>query len=207
MLDYIKTHSKIILGIVVTVLILFLGIRYAYTTIAAQEAELQKAKLLTEEQAMDAARVRAQLSISKKNAEMLAEEVKRVSEGKVHYITTFVQPSATVEEAAVEIKDKINANDQTLPSSATAHTDTTHVVPQQVNGDWQVSVYKTNLYKNWELSTGLGVHGSDTYIPIEAQRNFDKNHAVSFEYHLGGNKKGYEVKYTIMTDKPFFGLF
>ena len=54
--------------------------------------------------------------------------------------------------------------------------------------------------------TGYGQHGGDRYIPVELQRNFSKDAAVSVEYHYGGDKKGFEVKYTRKTDK-LFGLF
>jgi len=72
-----------------------------------------------------------------------------------------------------------------------------------VNEEFGVGVYKNNNYRNWEWSGGYGQHGGDQYIPIELQRNFSKDAAVSYEHHFGGNSSGWEVKYTRKTDKLF----
>lgn len=52
----------------------------------------------------------------------------------------------------------------------------------------------------------LRQHGDDRYIPVELQRNFSKDAAVSAEYHYDGNESGWELKYTKKTGK-LFGLF
>lgn len=41
-------------------------------------------------------------------------------------------------------------------------------------------VYK----KNWEVSTGLGVHKGDLYIPIGIQRNYAPDKAIAAEVHM-----------------------
>jgi len=73
--------------------------------------------------------------------------------------------------------------------------------------NYDVGVFNVNNYRAWELSIGYGQHGGDHYIPVELQRNFSMDAAVSVEYHYGGvHEKGFEVKYTRKTDK-LFGLF
>ncbi|MBP2625576.1 MAG: hypothetical protein H6Q68_287 [Firmicutes bacterium] len=41
------------------------------------------------------------------------------------------------------------------------------------------------------------------YVPLELQRNFSKDAAVSIEYHAGGREKGVEAKYTRRIDNLF----
>lgn len=63
---------------------------------------------------------------------------------------------------------------------------------------------KQEYKKNWELSIGVGSHEGDTYIPIELQRNYAKDKALSIEIHLDAEDlakmkpvvDGWEVKHT-----------
>jgi hypothetical protein len=56
----------------------------------------------------------------------------------------------------------------------------------------------------WELSTGIGVHDKDVYVPLELQKNYKINRALSAEVHLDAEKlvqgqlkvTGGEVKHT-----------
>lgn len=172
------------------------------------EAALQKATVLTADQATNINYLQNALNESKQNAEMLAAKVKAAQEGKLQPVTTFYVQAETPQRAAADVADRINSKDQTLPPQALANTDRTLSVPQQVkqpNGSsqWQVGVYKVNNYRNWEWSAGIGQHGGDWYVPVELQRNFSKDAAASVEYHALGKKKGWEASYTRMTDKPF----
>lgn len=206
MWDIIKDKSKswgmfLVLALVVIVIIYF-----AWQHLQNKETQLQKATVLNQQQVQAVAALQSELTISKQNAEMLANQVKAAIAGKSQPIVTFVQPAANVEQAAVNVQERINTGDATLPAAALAKTDRTVVTPQKVTQkdgttSYQVGVYKTNLYRNWEVSAGYGRHGGDTYVPIEVQRNFDKVHSVSIEYHAFGENTGYEVKYTIRTDK------
>lgn len=67
-----------------------------------------------------------------------------------------------------------------------------------------MGVFKVNNYRNWEWTVGYGKHGGDHYIPVELQRNFSKDAAVSYEQHFEGEKSGFEIKYTRKTDKLMF---
>lgn len=63
---------------------------------------------------------------------------------------------------------------------------------------------KQEFKKNWEISSGVGSHEGDVYIPIELQRNYAKDKAVSVELHLDAEDllkahprvNGWEVKHT-----------
>ena len=60
----------------------------------------------------------------------------------------------------------------------------------------QQELDKKIFKKNWEIGVGIGVHAGDKYVPVEIQRNFKVNQAVSIEAHLGTLKvTGGEIKY------------
>lgn len=206
MWDIIRGKAKSIGMFLVLALVVIGVIYFAWQHVQKREAELQKATVLTQQQAQNVADLQSELTISKQNAEQLSDQVKAAIAGRIQPVVAFVQPASTVDQAAVNVQERINNGDVTLPSAALAKTDRTVVVPQQVaqkdgTKDWQVGVYKVNNYKNWEISGGIGRHGDDTYVPIEARRNYDKVHSVSYEQHVGGDKLGWEAKWTVRTDK------
>ena len=206
MWETIRNRGKSI-GMVLIAAAVAIGIIYfAWQHVQNREAALQRATVLTQQQAQTVTDLQSELTISKQNAELLADQVKAAIAGQNQPVVTFVQPASTVEQAAVKVQERINAGDTTLPAAALAKTDRTAVVPQQVtqkdgSKDWQVGLYKINNYKNWETSGGIGRHGDDTYVPIELRRNYDKVHSFSYEQHLGGDKPGWEAKWTVRTDK------
>lgn len=181
-------------------------IYFAWQHVQNKEAELQRVTVLTQQQAQTVSDLQSELTISKQNAELLADQVKAAVAGRIQPVVTFVQPAASIEQAAVNVQGRINTGDTTLPSAALAKADRTVVTPQEVKKsdgttEYKVDVFKTNLYRNWEWSAGIGRHGDDTYVPIELRRNYDKVHSFSYEQHLGGDKAGWEAKWTVRTDK------
>ncbi|MBU2702260.1 hypothetical protein Ga0466249_003387 [Sporomusaceae bacterium BoRhaA] len=207
------------------VLILLLIVYFAWQKHAETEAKLQQATLLSSQQAKDVNVLQNLLNESKQNAQMLADFISRAQSGKVQPVTNFVVAAGSSDQAAQQVATRINQDDPTLPLEALEKTDRTIVttVPtteQQkieidkqnaqngttLNDQYQVQVYKNNNYRNWEWSAGYGQHGGDRYVPVEVQRNFSKDAAVSYEQHVGGHQSGFEVKYTVKIDK-LFGLF
>ena len=170
---------------------------------ASQEARLQQATVLTDQQAKDINYLQNALGESKQNAELLAKAVADAQAGKLQPEVKFIVQAPTVQTAAEKVTDQINKQDKTLPPLALEKTDRTVVVPNEQRtpeANWDVGVFKVNDYRNWEWSAGYGQHGGDKYVPIELQRNYSKDAAVSYEHHFGG-KPGFEVKYTVKTDK------
>jgi hypothetical protein len=141
--------------------------------------------------------------MSEQNAKAVKDYYDKALAGKVAPVNTFVVAAPTIDQAAGQVTDRINQKDPTLPPAALAPSDRTAVVSQPTNQQYQVGVYKINTYRNWEWSAGYGQHGGDRYIPVEVQRNFTKDRALSYEHHFGGKQSGFEVKYTVMTDKLF----
>ena len=79
------------------------------------------------------------------------------------------------------------------------------------DANFDVAVFKTNLYRNWDISTGIDTHDGSVYIPVELQRNYSKDHAIAAEIHIklsgkDDSKKvnGGEVKWVVKTDNVFW---
>ena len=186
MSEYWEYYKKTIITILL-VIVTVGGLIYAgYSYYKHSEERLAKAITLTQEQALDIATLKQKLSISQQNAEALQGQIKNVIAGKVKPVATFTQQADTVEDAAVDVQERINNNDQTLPAEALEKTDRTAVVPQKLDTktDWEVGVYKINLRKKWEFGGGVGVQDSDPYIVAAVKNNYTKNRAVSVEVHL-----------------------
>ncbi len=203
-----KTKIAACGGAVLLVVALIGGLVWLWQKNNANEEALQKAAVMTAAQAASSDYWQNQLNMSKQNADAAVAAVKAAQTGNLAPSVTFVQQSPTVGQAADTVAQRINAKDATLPPAALAKTDRTTVVPQQVtqkdgSQEWQVGVYKVNNYRNWEWGVGVGVQDGKRYVPIEIQRNYSRDRAVSAEYHVGGGG-GYEVKYKVMTDKLFF---
>lgn len=228
MFNQITARRKIILSLILIVVVLALCSAgyFAWQKNADSESRLQQATVLSQQDAQDKNVLQNELKISKENAEMLAKFIKDAQTGKVQPVNYFTVQAPSVEVAAEQVASRINKKDPTLPKDALGDSDNTVVVPGELNDkqksevkkqneknkkqdkplvseEFGVSVYKNNNYRNWEWSAGIGVHGGDRYAPVELQRNFSKDAAVSMEYHVGGHEKGYEVKYTRKTDKLF----
>lgn len=211
MFNNIKANMKTFAGIAIAIIIVVACVIFAWNRIQHAEEEAQKAKVLTQEQAVSAETLKNELNISKQNAEMLAKQIVAAQSGKLQPTITFVQQAPTVEKAAEAVAERINNNDVTLPKGATEKTDRTVVTPQEVTNkdgtkDWQVGVYKYNSYRNWEWSAGIGVHDGETYVPIGLQRNYSKDAAIEAEVHVDKEMSvsGGEIKYVRKTDKLFF---
>ena len=97
-------------------------------------------------------------------------------------VASFSVSAPTLELAAEQVAERINKQDATLPPIALEKTDRTAVVKN--DNEYKVDVLKINLDKAWEVSTGIGSHRGDAYIPIGLQRNYAPHKAVEAEVHL-----------------------
>lgn len=211
-----KYSRYIIIGAVLLLIIAGCVAYYFYHKHTAAESELKQVVTLTEQQATDINYLRNELNMSKQNAEALAAEVERVKTGKVQPVVSFSVQAPTVQAAAENVKNRINAKDPTLPPETLADTDRTLSVPQQVkqpdgSQSWQVGVYKVNNYTNWYIGAGVGWHKGDFYIPVAAQRNFSKDAAIEAQAHINPSDikdiNGGQVMYKRAVNKLFFGVF
>lgn len=135
--------------------------------------------------------IEQKLDINKQNAEALSKEIVYVE--KPVYITKVVAENQ--EEALEKVQEAYDK--QEFPPLAYENTDRTLIAPKS---EYEVGVYKVNLYRNWEIGTGIGVHDKDFYIPLSIKRNYDRSHSVEAEIHYDPNETkidGYELKYNI----------
>lgn len=213
LLDNLTARGKIVLSLILIVTLLVLcGAGYLAWQKHSDTAEkLQQATVLSQQQAQDKNVLQNKLDLSNQNAEMLANFIKQAQVGQVQPINHFTVQAPTVQVAAENVADRINAKDPTLPPQALEKTDNTIVTPNinktpQTNYD--VAVFKNNNYRNWEWSAGYGQHDGDGYIPIGLQRNYSKDKAIDVEVHLDVDNikkvSGWEVKQVWKTDKLFF---
>lgn len=227
MFTWLKDKFSFIGSHMTTILILFLMLAigciiYQYNE---HESKMSRATVLSEQQASDINVLRNTIkNLNKENAEILASKVIDVNAGKIKPVDTFTVTAQSPEQAAVDVGNRINSHDVTLPPSALEPTDITLIYPHLLNSKEQqkakdtgqntqygVNVIKSNNYKGWYWSYGLGVHEGDWYVPVGLQRNFDKNHAAEVKVHVEPEGitpsdmkiRGGEINYKIATNKPF----
>lgn len=204
-----KAVAVLIILLIVSIFALCGAGYFAWQKHSDTTAKLQQAEVLSQQQAQDKNVLQNKLDVSKMNAEMLASFITKAQAGQVQPVNHFTVQAPTLSDATQQVADRINASDPTLPSEALGKTDRTVIVPntnKTPTSNYDIGVFKVSNYRNWEWSAGYGQHGGDRYIPIELQRNFSKDAAVSVEYHYGGRDPGWEVKYTRKTDKLLFLL-
>ncbi|MDT8900285.1 hypothetical protein [Anaeroselena agilis] len=148
----------------------------------AQQAEekYRQAVVLQQEQLEQAQELGKALDISQINAKELQAAYDELKTKPP--VASFTVKAPSLEVAAEQVAERINKQDATLPPAALEKTDRTAVVKN--DKDYKVDVLKINLDKSWELSTGVGSHRGDAYIPIGVQRNYASNKAVAAEVHL-----------------------
>lgn len=211
-----KYSRYFIIGALLLLIIAGCTAYYFFHKHTAAETKLHEAVTLTEQQATNINYLQNELNMSKQNAALLAAEVEKAKAGKVQSVVSFSVQAPTVQAAAENVKDRINAKNPTLPPAALANSDRTLSIPQQVKQpdggqSWQVGVYKVNNYTNWYIGAGVGWHKGDFYIPVAAQRNFSKDAAIEAQAHVNRvNVKdinGGQVMYKRAVNKLFFGVF
>ena len=165
---------------VVSFLIIFTILYWFWQRTQQAENQCRHALVLKKEELEQEKVLRRALNISQMNAKEL----------QVAYDALKTEPPATnftvnapsLEVASKQVVERINKQDTTLPPATLEKSDRTAVVKNDT--EYKVDVLKINLDKTWELSTGLGFHRGDAYIPLGVQRNYAPNKAVAAEVHL-----------------------
>jgi len=229
MISFNKVNKEyVVIGI--ALLIVVAVVCFAWYRDAEKEAMLQKAIVMSQQDAQDKNLLQNNLDVSKQNAEMLASFVSQAQAGKVQPVAHFMVQAPSLAQAGEQVVNRINGRDPTLPAVTLEKTDNTVVTTEKLNEEQQaaarqvneknigtdkpkineeygVGVYKNNNYRNWEWSIGYGQQNGERYIPIGLQRNYSKDKAVVVEVHLDTGKiknvTGWEVKQVWKTDKLF----
>ena len=167
--DTITKHKTVLL---VILCLLLVGIAYAIGWHSAPEqTAAEKPAVMTQEETQDTAALRAQLDISKSNAETLQKRLAEAQAGQRAPTVTYHVTAPTVERAAQVVERQIREDSPTLPRAAREKSDRTVVTPITKDKDGKdlpadeqkVDVYKINLNKAHKIKAGVTQIDTQTY--------------------------------------------
>ncbi|MFC2499992.1 MAG: glycoprotease [Selenomonas noxia] len=196
--DIIIKHKTALL---VLLCLLIVGIAYAVGRHSADQKVAENPAVLSQEQTQDTAALRAQLDISKSNAETLQKRLAEAQAGQRAPSTTYYVTAPTVERAAQVVERQIKTDDPTLPRVAREKTDRTVVTPITKDKDGKdlppaeqkVDVYKINLNKAHKIKAGVTQIDTQTYWTAGVQ--FGR--WEGFVHGQSTKVKGGSVMYTV----------
>ena len=182
--------------------LLIVGIAYAVGRHSAADTAVEKPVVLTQEQTQDAKTLRAQLDISKSNAEALQKRLTEAQAGQRAPTVTYHVSAPTVERAAQVVERQIKEDSPTLPRAAREKTDRTVVTPitqdkdgKDLPADQQkVDVYKINLRKDHRIKAGASVIDGKALMSV----GYEQGRFEALAHFDGGRYKGATVTYNII---------
>ena len=203
MLERVKdTITKHKTAMLVILCLLFVGIAYAIGRHSAPEQTVtEKTTVMTQEETQDTAALRAQLDISKSNAETLQKRLAEAQAGQRAPTVTYHVTAPTVERAAQVVERQIREDSQTLPRAAREKSDRTVVTPITKDKDGKdlpaeeqkVDVYKINLRKDYRIKAGVTQIDTQTYWTAGVQIG----RWEGLVHGQAGKVKGGSVMYTV----------
>ena len=189
-------------ALMVILCLLIVGIAYAVgRNSAPEQTAAEKPAVMTPEQTQDTERLRAQLDISKSNAETLQRRLAEAQAGQRAPATTYSVTAPTVEQAAQVVEKQIREDDPTLPRAAREKSDRTVVTPitqdkdgKQLPSDQQkVDVYKINLRKDHRIKAGASVIDGKALMSI----GYEQGRFEVLAHFDGSRYKGATAMYNI----------
>ena len=195
----ITEHKTALLAILC---LLIVGIAYAVGRHSAADTAVEKPVVLTQEQTQDAKTLRAQLDISKSNAEALQKRLTEAQAGQRAPTVTYHVSAPTVERAAQVVERQIKEDSPTLPRPAREKSDRTVVTPitKDKDGkelppdDQRVDVYKINLHKDHRIKAGASVIDGKALMSI----GYEQGRFEALAHFDGSHYKGATVMYNIV---------
>ena len=196
----VREHKMAVLAIL---LVLLVGIAYAVGRhSAAEQTATEKLAVMMQEQTQDAERLRAQLDVSRANAEALQRRLAEVQAGQRAPTVTYHVTASTVERAAQVVERQIREDDPTLPMVAREKTDRTVVTPitKDKDGkdlpptDQKVDVYKINLRKDHRIKAGASVIDGKALMSI----GYEQGRFEALAHFDGGRYQGVTVMYNVV---------
>lgn len=179
-----KNWKELLLLVIGTALII--GVVWAlFRWQQAQQDELRKAQELTQAQEQSMEKLQTKLKISEDNSRDLGAVMKAIqqvqnktavpdtSREATTPIVTFTVPAANVEEASVDVAERIGQGDISLPAEVTQASDRTVVTPITTDTETgatlpeqeqRVDVYKIDLRKDHRIKAGVAAVSGDAYI-------------------------------------------
>ena len=190
-------------ALLVILLVLIVGIVYAVGRHSASEqTATEKPAVMTQEQTQDVKALRAQLDISRANANALQKRLMEVQAGQRAPSTTYYVTAPTVERAAQVVERQIKEDAPTLPRAAREKADRTVVTPitQDKDGnalppeEQKVDVYKVNLRKDHRIKAGASVIDGKVLMSV----GYEQGRLEALAHFDGARYKGVTVTYNIV---------
>ena len=197
--DTITKHKTVLL---VILCLLLVGIAYAIGWHSAPEqTAAEKPAVLTQKQTQDTAALRAQLDISKSNAETLQERLAEAQAGQRAPTVTYHVTAPTVERAAQVVERQIREDSPTLPRAAREKSDRTVVTPITKDKDGKdlppaeqkVDVYRINLRKDHHVKVGASVIDGKALMTV----GYEQGRFGALAHFDGSRYKGATIMYNV----------
>lgn len=188
-------------ALLVILCLMLVGIAYAIGRHSVSEqTATEKPTVMTQEETQDTAALRAQLDISKSNAEALQRRF-CVQAGQRTPTVTYHVTAPTVERAAQVVEKQIREDDPTLPRAAREKSDRTVVTPITKDKDGhelppeeqKVDVYKINLNKAHKIKAGTSVIDGKALMSI----GYEQGRFEALAHFDGSHYKGATVMYNV----------
>ena len=195
------TEHKV--AVLVILCLLIVCVAYAVGRYSASEqTTVEKPAVMMQEQTQDAAVLRAQLDVSRANAEALQKRLTEAQAGHRAPAVTYHVAAPTVERAAQVVERQIREDAPTLPRAAREKSDRTVVTPITKDkdgkdlplGDQRVDVYKINLRKDHRIKAGASVIDGKALMSI----GYEQGRFEALAHFDGARYKGATVTYNII---------
>ena len=189
-----------IIALLLTVVIVIFGFVYVLHYVG-HEATQEKPTAMTQEETQDVKALRAQLDISRANADALQKRLTEAQAGQRAPSTTYYVSAPTVERAAQVVEKQIREDDPTLPRAAREKSDRTVVTPITKDKDGKdlppveqkVDVYKINLRKDHRIKAGASVIDGKALMSI----GYEQGRFEALAHFDGSHYKGATVMYNV----------
>lgn len=190
-------------ALLVMLCVVLLGAAYVLgRSSASEQTTAEKPAVMTQEQTQDTERLRAQLDISRANADALQKRLTEAQAGQRAPSTTYYVSAPTVERAAQVVEKQIREDDPTLPRAAREKTDRTVVTPIIKDKDGKdlpseeqkVDIYKINLRRDHRIKAGASVIDGKTLMSI----GYEQGRFEALAHFDGSRYKGATVTYNII---------
>ena len=196
----VVTERKMTLLVILCLLLA--GIAYAVGRHSVSEqTAADKPAVMTREETQDKAALRAQLDVSRANAEALQRRLADVQAGQRAPTVTYHVTAPTVERGAQVVEWQIREDDPALPRAVREKSDRTVVTPITKDKDGhelppeerKVDVYKINLNKAHKIKAGITQIDTQTYWTAGVQLG----RWEGLVHGQAGKVKGGSVMYTV----------
>ena len=169
---------------------------------STRQSTAEKPAVMIREETQDKEALRAQLDISRANAQALQKRLAEEQEGQRAPSTTYYVTAPTVEQAAQVVERQIKEDAPTLPRAAREKSDRTVVTPitQDKDGNTlppeekKVDVYKINLRKDHRIKAGASVIDGKPLMSI----GYEQGRLEALAHFDGGRYQGVTVMYNVV---------